>query len=43
MLKFGKTGEGLNAYVNSDFAADFDKRISLTYYVFAIGGCAMNW
>ncbi|KAK1619242.1 hypothetical protein QYE76_024759 [Lolium multiflorum] len=29
-LKFGKTGEGLVGYVDSDFAADLDKRRSLT-------------
>ncbi|KAK1691961.1 hypothetical protein QYE76_008658 [Lolium multiflorum] len=29
-LKFGKTGEGLVCYVDSDFAANLDKRRSLT-------------
>jgi hypothetical protein len=42
-LKFGKTGEGLVGYVDSDFAADLDKRRSLTGYVFTVGGCAVSW
>ena len=42
-LKFGKTGEGLIGYVDSDFATDLDKRRSLTGYVFTIGGCAVSW
>ena len=29
--------------MNSDFAADLDKRRSLTCYVFTLGGCAMSW
>ena len=42
-LKFGKTDEGLAGYVDSDFAADLDKRRSLTGYVFTLGGCAVSW
>uniref|UniRef100_A0ACD5Z7T1 Uncharacterized protein n=1 Tax=Avena sativa TaxID=4498 RepID=A0ACD5Z7T1_AVESA len=42
-LKFGKTNEGLAGYVDSDFAADLDKRRSLIGYVFTIGGCAVSW
>ncbi|KAK1681900.1 hypothetical protein QYE76_042748 [Lolium multiflorum] len=42
-LKFGKTGEGLVGYVDSDFAADLDKRRSLTGYVSTVGGCAVSW
>ena len=42
-LKFGKTGEGLAGYVDSDFAADLDKRRSLTGYVFTVSGCAVSW
>uniref|UniRef100_A0ACD5YBP3 Uncharacterized protein n=1 Tax=Avena sativa TaxID=4498 RepID=A0ACD5YBP3_AVESA len=42
-LKFGRTGEGLVGYVDSDFAADLDKRRSLTGYVFNVGGCAVSW
>jgi hypothetical protein len=42
-LKFGKTGEGLAGYVDSDFDADLDKRRSLTGYVFTVGGCAVSW
>jgi hypothetical protein len=42
-LKFGRAGEGLVGYVDSDFAADLDKRRSLTGYVFTIGGCAVSW
>ena len=29
--------------MDSDFAADLDKRRSLTCYVFTIGGCAVSW
>ena len=42
-LKFGKTDEGLVGYVDSDFAADFDKRRSLTGYVFTLVGCVVSW
>jgi transposase InsO family protein len=42
-LKFGKVDEGLKGYVDSDFAADLDKRRSLTGYVFTLGGCAVSW
>lgn len=43
-LKFGRTGEGLAGYVDSDFASsDLDKRRSLTGYVFTVGGCAVSW
>ena len=42
-LKFGKTGEGLAGYVDLDFAADLDKRRSLTCYVFTVGGYAVSW
>jgi hypothetical protein len=42
-LKFGRTGEGLVGYVDSDYAADLDKRRSLTGYVFTVGGCAVSW
>ena len=33
----------LVGYVDSDYAGDFDKRMSLTGYVFTIGGCAVSW
>ena len=42
-LKFGKTDEGLVGYVDSDYPADLDKMMSLTGYVFTIGGCAVSW
>jgi hypothetical protein len=42
-LKFGRTGGGLVGYVDSYYAADLDKRRSLTGYVFTIGGCAVSW
>ena len=29
--------------MDSDFAADLDKRRSLTGYVFTVSGCAVNW
>jgi hypothetical protein len=41
-LKFGKTGEGLVGYVDSDFIAVLDKRKSPTGYVFTIGGCVVS-
>ena len=42
-MQFGKTGDGLVGFVDSDFAGDLDKRRSLTGYVFTIGGCAVSW
>jgi hypothetical protein len=30
-------------YVDSDFAADLDRRRSLACYVFTVGGCAVSW
>jgi hypothetical protein len=42
-LKFCRTGGGLVGYVDSDYAADLDKRRSLTGYVFTIGRCAVSW
>jgi hypothetical protein len=41
-LQFDKIREGLVGYVDLDFAADLDKRRSLTGYVFTIGGCAVS-
>jgi hypothetical protein len=42
-LKFGRTGKGLVGYVDSNYAADLDKRRSLIGYVFTVGDCAMSW
>lgn len=42
-LKFGRTDNGVLGYVDSDFAADLDKRRSLTGYVFTVGSCAVSW
>ncbi|KAK1603597.1 hypothetical protein QYE76_016371 [Lolium multiflorum] len=42
-LRFGRIGEGLAGYVDSDYAGDLDKRRSLTGYVFTVGGCAVSW
>jgi hypothetical protein len=42
-LCFGKSGDGLFGYVDLDYAGDFDRRRSLSRYVFTIGGCAMSW
>ncbi len=42
-LQFGKSGDGLVGYVDSDYAGDLDKRRSLTGYVFTVGGCAVSW
>jgi hypothetical protein len=41
-LKFGRTGKGLVGYVDSDFAADLDKRRSHIGYVFTVGDYAMS-
>ena len=42
-LQFGNTRDGVSGYVNSNFAEDLDKKISLIGYVFTIGGCAISW
>ena len=42
-LHFGRTRDGVVGYVDFDFISDFDKRRSLTRYVFNIGGCALSW
>ena len=42
-LKFGRTDQGPIGYVDSDYAADLDKRRSLTGYVFTVGSCAVSW
>ena len=41
-LKFGRTNQGLIGYVDSDYAADLDRRRSLTGYVFTVGSCAVS-
>ena len=43
LFRSDKVDEGLKGYVDSDFAADLDKRRSLTGYVFTLGGCAVSW
>ncbi|KAG8490261.1 hypothetical protein CXB51_016079 [Gossypium anomalum] len=40
---FGITKDGVIGYVDADFVGDLDRRISLTGYVFTIGGCAISW
>jgi ATP-binding cassette subfamily B (MDR/TAP) protein 1 len=42
-LKFGRTEKGFIGYVDSDYAADLDRRRSLTGYVFTVGSCAVSW
>ena len=42
-LEFGKNRDTLVGYVDSDYAADLDKRRSLTGYVFCVGDCAVSW
>jgi hypothetical protein len=42
-LHFGRLKEGLQGFVDSDYAGDLDKRRSLTGYVFTVGGCAISW
>ena len=39
----GGTDQGLIGFVDSDYAADLDRRRSLTGYVFTVGSCAVNW
>ncbi|PHT30370.1 hypothetical protein CQW23_30034 [Capsicum baccatum] len=42
-LTFGRNRDGVIGYVDSYFAGDYDKRRSLSGYVFTIGGCAISW
>ena len=42
-LQFGRTGDGVAGYVDSNYAGDLDKRGSLTGYVFTIEGCSISW
>ncbi|KAG8485971.1 hypothetical protein CXB51_019324 [Gossypium anomalum] len=37
------TRDGVIGYVNANFTGDFDRRRSLTGYVFIIRGCAISW
>jgi hypothetical protein len=42
-LCFGKSGDGLVGYVDSDYGGDLDMRRSLSGYVFTVGDCAVSW
>jgi hypothetical protein len=42
-LQFGRTKKRLVGYIDLDFAADLDRRRSLTGYVFTVGRCAVSW
>jgi hypothetical protein len=42
-LCFGKSGDGLVGYVDSDYGGDLDRRRSLSGYVFTVGDCAVSW
>jgi hypothetical protein len=42
-LNFGKAGEELASFVDSDFTADFDERMPLTGYILTVGGCVVIW
>ena len=42
-LQFGRTRDGVAAYVDFDYAGDLDKRRSLTGYVFLIRGYVISW
>jgi len=42
-LKFGRTNKGLIGYMDFDYAANLERRRSLTGYVFTVGSCAMSW
>ena len=41
-LEFGRSSSSLVGYVDSDYTGDLDKRISLTWYVFTLGGSAIS-
>ncbi|KAG8482631.1 hypothetical protein CXB51_024131 [Gossypium anomalum] len=40
---FGRIRDGVIGYVDANFARDFNRRRSLTGYVFTIGGCVISW
>jgi hypothetical protein len=42
-LCFGKSGDGLVGYVDSDYGGDLDRRRSLSGYVFTVGDYAVSW
>ena len=45
-LTYGKAKEeddGLRGYIDSDYAGDLDRRISLTGYLFMLNDCTVNW
>ena len=42
-LHFKKYRHRVISFVDSDFIGDFDKRRSLTSFVFSIGGCTISW
>jgi hypothetical protein len=42
-LCFGKSGDGLVGYVDSDYGGDLDRRRSLLGYVFTVGDCVVSW
>ncbi|KAH9779137.1 Integrase catalytic domain-containing protein [Citrus sinensis] len=45
-LVYGKSGiksEGISGFVDSDFAGDLDRRRSLTWYLYMLDGCLINW
>jgi hypothetical protein len=42
-LCFGKSGDGLVGYVDSDYGGDLDRRRSLSGYAFTVGDCAVSW
>ena len=42
-LCFGISRDGVQSYVDSDYAGDMDGRRSLTGYEFTMGSCAISW
>jgi hypothetical protein len=42
-LCFGKSRDGLDGYVDSDYSGDLDRRRSLSGYVFTVGDCVVSW
>jgi len=43
LFKIWQTEKGLIGYVDSDCAADLERRRSLTGNVFTVGSCAVSW
>src|SRR3972149_2966399 len=42
-IVYGRTGDHLVGFVDSDFAGDLDDRKSTSGYVFCLGGSSISW